>query len=141
MKILAALLVSLQLFAFDTQSAALIFEKLFHAISHKKEIKVYTDSAQYIEVIGYAKTLHFVKQSHEADIALLTQSDAAIKEISDKIIVFTTSPQLFSEHSNAVGAFFWHHGRPKILFHQKRLEKHNISLDPSFKKYLVSELP
>ena len=137
-KLCLILFFSLQLSAFDTQTASKIFEKIFTAINIDSPIKVYTVDAKYKEVIGSADSLQLVERRDLADIILVI-SKRAVPKYTQKII-FTTSPSVFEKNENAIGAFYWEHGRPKIIFLQSRLQRHNIELSSTFEKYIVKEL-
>jgi hypothetical protein len=129
----------LQLYAFDTVTASKIFDKIFTAMMTHKPITVYTSSAEYQPVITYAGSLKLVKNYRNADIVLVDKSIEVPKEY--KGIIFTTNPSVFEQNENAVGAFYWEHGRPKIYFLQSRLKSKGITLSKQFQRYVLKELP
>ena len=104
----------------------------------QKPTLVHTSDAEYQKVIVTAPSLKLTKEFKKADI-LLVNSSAEIPKGNTKII-FTTNSSVFESDENAVGAFYWEHGRPKIIFLKSRLSEKNITLSPSFHRYVVEEL-
>lgn len=102
-------------------------------------IAVYTSNKEYKKVVELAPSLILVKKPESANIVLVD----SFEEIpsGDNKIIFTTNPSVFERNDNAVGAFYWEHGRPKIIFLQSRLDVKGIRLTPSFEKYILRELP
>lgn len=133
------MLLSVHLTAFDSVTASKIFTKIFFAIFDKSPIVVYTPNPQYRHVITLAPSLQLADTHQSADILLADGFDEIPSE-SDTIL-FTTNAAVFRSHEQAVGAFYWEHGRPKIIFLQSRLELRHISLHRQFHKYIVRELP
>jgi len=138
-KILFSLILTVQVLAFDTPTAAKIFNKIFNEMSMQTPIRVYCINAKYQKVIQLAKDLKLEKNVTFADIVLVD----ALSEIpkGKHPIIFTTNLSVFRKNTHAIGAFYWEHGRPKIVFLQSRLQKHNITLSKSFQRYIVKELP
>ena len=123
--------------AFDAQTASKIFNKIFTAIFPYPTIKVYTKKKEYQEVIVLAPALTLVNNIAAADILLV---DAWSEIPNENALVFTTNPSIFKKYKHAIGAFYWEHGRPKIVFLQNRLKIHHIILSPLFQRYIVKEI-
>jgi len=130
---------SLQLLAFDTKTASKIFDKIFTAMLPKQSIIVYTPHKEYAEVIEMAPSLVLADTYTEADIILVDHlSDISPNNMQT---IFTTNPSIFKRDERAVGAFYWEHGRPKIIFLQSRLDAKRMTLSKSFNRYIVKKLP
>ena len=105
----------------------------------KKPIIVYTPNREYQDVIVYAPSLTLAGAYRDADI-LLADAYSDIPK-GYKGVVFTTNAAVFAKNSQAVGAFYWEHGRPRIYFLQRRLEANDISLSRGMQRYIVKEIP
>lgn len=138
-KLWLVLLLSVQLLAFDTTTASKIFEKIFTAMLPQKTITVYTVNREYQKVVQLAPSLLLVKK-HELANIVLVDSFNEIPE-GNQNILFTTNSSVFERNEDAVGAFFWEYGRPKIIFLQSRLDSKNLTLSKAFQRYVVRELP
>ncbi|WP_457639709.1 hypothetical protein [Persephonella sp.] len=119
------------------QVETLILSEISVSLTGKKEgIKVYlTDNMKYI--IKYSKILLPVSKCQEADIVI------AGKEIKDlecrRKLMVVTKYYLLKEYPNAVAAFYWHKGRPNIVFVYERLKNFGISISEKYIKYVDSE--
>lgn len=138
MKTLLILFLALVLSAFDSVTAVKIFDKLFMAMINKQNITVYTSSETYQDVINNSFYLHLNDDCMYADIILVDSMKEIPKECEEKLF-FTTSYLVFKEFDNAVGAFYWDRGHISIKFSKSRLDKHNIKLPDTFKKYILEK--
>lgn len=138
-KLWLSVLFSAQLLAFDTETAAKIFDKIFTAMFAQQPVAVYTVNKKYQEVVVTAHSLHLSKKPKLADIILVDSKHEVPK--GSNYIIFTTDPSVFKRNKNAVGAFYWKHGRPKIIFLQSRLNAKGITLSDTFQRYIVKEIP
>ena len=138
-KLWLSILLSAQLLAFDTATAAKIFDKIFLAMYTQKPIVVYTVSKRYQAVIEVATSLQLSKNPRLADIVLVDAKHEIPEE--GNYVIFTTDPSVFKKNESAVGAFYWEHGRPKIIFLQSRLKDKGITLSDAFQRYIVREIP
>lgn len=105
----------------------------------QQPIVVYTVSKQYQDVVVAATSLQLSKNPKLADIVLVDAKHEIPKE--GNYVIFTTDPSVFKRNENAVGAFYWEHGRPKIIFLQSRLKAKGITLSDAFQRYIVREIP
>ena len=138
MKTLLILLLASVLSAFDTITAAKIFDKIFQAMTDKQQVKVYSSNEMYKEVVISAPSLNLVSSCKEADIILIDSMKEIPKECKEKLF-FTTSNFVFKKFDNAVGAFYCDRGHISIKFSESRLDNHNVKLPNSFKKYISKE--
>ena len=138
MKTILLLSLALALSAFDSITAAKIFDKIFHAMISKENIVVYTVNDAYKEVVISAPRLHLGDRCNDADIILVDDFDEIPKGCSDKVF-FSTSYPVFKDTDNAVGAFYWERGHITIKFSKRRLLDRNITLPENFSKYIVEK--
>jgi hypothetical protein len=123
--------------AFDTETAAKIYNTIFTALDKSGSVDVYTDDEEYKTVVFQAPNLRLSETSQEASIILQTKKGTRYHH--DKII-FTTNYRILRQNSDIIGAFYWSKGRPQIIFIRPRLEKKKITLPDNFKKYIVDTL-
>jgi len=124
--------------AYDSKTAAIIYEKIFRSFSSDKEIEIFTKSEFFSEIFKYSDKLRRVDTPLKADITVVTNVDEIPENRS--IRLFATDVTLIKKSPSVIGAFYWDHGRPKIVFVGSRLKHYNIDLDPYFKKYIQDEL-
>ena len=122
-------------FAFDTKTASMIFEKIFSAIFTQDVIPIYANTKEYKEVIELSEILRY---EVDAKLVIVTHKGEIPSETNK--ILFTTDPEILQKYSNVIGAFYWEKGRPKIIFVRDRLDFFHLSIDPSFEKYMVDSL-
>lgn len=138
---LAGLLLALvtTLGAFDTVTASKIFEKIFTAMYDHVPIRVFAPDAEYRIVVTMAPSLLPASSPETSDCLLI---DAAVQiPPHNTRVIFTTDPDVFRRDARAVGAFYWEHGRPRIIFLAPRLRRNGIALAQDFQRYVVTELP
>lgn len=138
MKAIILLSFALLLSAFDNVTAAKIFDRIFHAMISKEQVKVYTGSETYQEVVSQAPSLYLTKECDEADVVLISELDEMPQRCSDKV-AFTTSYPVFKATQSVVGAFYWERGQITIRFSRSRLSRYHLSLPGSFDKYISEE--
>lgn len=135
-KLFLIALLTTTIYASDVKLASSIFNTLVTSIAHKKNASVYLYTS-INSVSKHPHQLQIVKDCSLADVVLLSSIKNIPKECSSKILFGTKYSHL--KNKNVIGAFFWQKGRPNILFYKKRLQKHHISLDKSFDKYIENE--
>jgi hypothetical protein len=123
------------LFAFDKKTASLIFEKIFSAVTKQEPIEVYAKNSDYEEVIRLSALLEFSKDAK----FVIVSHKSEIPNDPNRIL-FSTDLEILKNHKNAIGAFYWEKGRPKIVFVKDRLKRFELEIDLSFEKYLVESL-
>ncbi|SNZ06717.1 hypothetical protein SAMN06265182_0773 [Persephonella hydrogeniphila] len=99
-------------------------------------IKVYTtDNMKYI--FRYSKILLPVYECINADLIIAGERLKDNRCRGKKMIV--TRYYLLKEYKNAIAAFYWHKGRPNLIFIQERLKHYGISIPDKYKKFADSE--
>lgn len=127
------LIQSQYLFSFDIDTASKIYDKLFYAVFKKEDIKVYVNDDEYKKMVLSSQYLKLTQEIEDSDIIIITKVEE-INEIKDKI-AFSIDKDLLDQNTNIIGAFYWNKGNPEIIFIKDRLEKYNLNLLESFKKY------
>ncbi len=121
------------IYSFDIETAAKIYDKLFYAVFKKENIKVYVNDDEYKRMILSSQYLKLAEKIENSEIVIITKEEE-IKEIKDKV-AFCVEKDLLENNTNIIGAFYWNKGSPEIVFIKERLEKYNLNLLESFKKY------
>ena len=132
-KIILALLLITTVYASDDKKASRIFNLIVKEVTKKENANVYIHTGIY-SIKQYPGKIKIVKDCKEANLVILSTTKNIPKECLSKVLFGTRYSHL--KNPNVIGAFFWQKGRPNILFYQKRLDKHNIKLDPNFDKYI-----
>ena len=118
-----------------------IYAKIFRTLIPKHQtINVYVDDPQKQEAIGKIPFVHLVPTMEQAHIIILTKPKHLSPKLCDKIILTGNYYLLKTYSSCATGGFFWHKGRPTILFLQSNLNRLHIHLPRSWKKYVEESL-
>ena len=133
------LILTIELLGFDTKTASKIFTKIFSAIFSQEIIKVYTKDKEYEELIQMTKVLELTKELSLADILFINHKENLPQKKG--YTIFTTDLSIFRNNKDTIGAFYWEHNRPKIVFLEQRLNRKNIILSKEFQQYIIKELP
>lgn len=123
------------IFAFDTKTASLIFERIFSAVFSANIIPVYSKDKEYQEVINSSSILQLA-----ADANIIIVSKYKDIPINTNKIIFTTNAKILETNKYVIGAFYWERGQPKIIFVRDRLKYFNLEVDNKFNKYVVDSL-
>ena len=132
-KLIAAFLLIINVYASDDKKASGIFNLILKEITKKENPRVYIHTNIY-SIEQYPGDINIVTDCNKADIALLSTTKNLPPECNKKILFGSRYSHL--KNPNVIGSFFWQKGRPNILFYKQRLKKHNIKLNPSFDKYI-----
>ncbi|WP_456384302.1 hypothetical protein [Persephonella sp.] len=116
---------------------SLILSEISSSLIGKKDrIKVYlTDNMKYI--IKYSKIFIPVQECDRAEI-IIAGEDLETGNCRGKLMIVTRY-YLIHKYTNAVAAFYWHKGRPNIIFISERLKHFKISIPKKYNKYIDSE--
>lgn len=137
-----------QLFALERESTLKMYHGIFSALAAKQMISVYTTDQEYRKVFITSKRIFLAKNPEESDIILITnrstlQSMLKRKKVSQngkKPILFVTDYRYLKSSEDIVGAFYWRKGRSQLLFINKRLKEHNITLPVPYQNFMIDEL-
>ena len=132
-KLLLTLLIGFSLFASDTELAIKIYLSIARACTGKSEPKFYLHGD--VKTLQGTKDITAVYTCEEADIVILSTMEQLPEACQNKLL-FTSRYKIFSKTPEVIGAFFWQKGRPNIIFRRESLEKHHITLDSTFDKYI-----
>lgn len=140
---------SVYLNAIDRESTLKIYHSIFHSLSSKTPISVYTHDKEYRDVFGYSKEIFLSDNLKDTDIILITHEGAlnnillTMNEDIDNAkipMIFVTNYNLLKMSDHAVGAFYWRKGRSQLLFIKKRLDQYEITLPEEYQKFMIDEL-
>jgi len=135
--------------ALDRESTLKIYHGIFHALSSKTPISVYTNDKEYRDVFRHSKKISLSAKPEDTDIIFITHESALNKilytisenmDIPKKPIIFVTNYQFLKISDEIAGAFYWRKGRSQLLFIKKRLEQYDITLPEEYQKFMIDEL-
>lgn len=87
------------------------------------------------EIVFLSDRLIITQECEEALVLIGKSIEHFPQECKEKPF-FSISYNGFKSNENSFGAFYWRKGRPQIKFKKKALEKFNIVLPDSLKKYV-----
>ncbi len=126
------------LWALDKESTTKMYHHVFHTLTNKDTIKLYTKDREYIQAFNGYEHIGIVHNIRNADVILVTEEDELSKLVSlPKQILFATSYTLLKKNNNIVGALYWRKGRSQLVFIKDRLEKHDIVLPSAYHKFII----
>jgi len=137
------------LYALEKESTLKMYHRIFAALSPKASITVYTKDKEYRDVFRHSKRIFLSDKLEESDIVLITEGRtlsnilSSIKINTDfgkKPIIFVTNYHFLKMSNDIVGAFYWRKGRSQLLFIEKRLKEHNITLPKEYQNFMIDEL-
>jgi hypothetical protein len=131
--VILILFLARQLLASDTDLAIKIYNSIALECTQKKEPKIYLHGE--LESLYDTDVFNRTYECADADF-VITDTLKMLPQSCDGKIIFTNKYRLFMQEERILGAFFWQKGRPNIIFDKKRLERDNITLSPSFNKYI-----
>ncbi len=103
------------LWALDKESTTKMYHHVFHTLTNKDTIKLYTKDREYIQAFNGYKHIGIVNNIRNADVILVTEKDELSKLVSSpKQILFATSYQLLKKNNNIVGALYWRKGHYRL---------------------------
>ncbi|MEA3373523.1 MAG: hypothetical protein U9Q62_07520 [Campylobacterota bacterium] len=132
-KLLLTLLIGFNLFASDAELAAKIHLSIAKECTKKQNPKIYLHGD--IKELRHNSTITTTLKCEEADFVIAS----TIQNLPDSCrgkLLFATRYKVFKKHPEVFGAFFWQKGRPNIIFDALSLKEHNLTLHPSFNKYI-----
>ena len=143
------ILMSGHLYSLERKSTLKIYHSIFHALSSKENISVYTNDKEYRDVFIHSKEISLSEDPENTDIILITQ-ESMLNEILDSMsqdmnkteqpIIFVTNYKFLKISEKIIGAFYWRKGRSQLLFIKNRLERSNITLPEEYQKFMIDEL-
>ena len=138
-----------ELYALEKVSTLKVYHGIFSALHSYKQIVVYTNDKEYLNIFKYSKQIIVTNKLEESDIILVTEQET-LKNVVEKIntndgerkmpIIFATKYQLLKFSEDVVGAFYWRKGRSQLLFIRKRLDVHHIKLPTEYQNFMIDAL-
>lgn len=125
----------ISLFSFDALHVkAEILSKIAHQIVKKDIVKIYVDDDHFLGTQGLVDSVKYTS-CEDADIVFVPKKESLKNDCKNKFI-FATSYYFYQNSPDVIGAFFWQKGRPNIIIKSAMIEKLDVSLSKSFKKYI-----
>jgi len=134
-KIIFLLVTSVILSASTLKTESEIYATILHAIfPHKSTIYIWLDNPEKENVFFLMNDIKIVREKQNADILFIYKT-YNIKADNKK--VFANGYLAFKHNKKTIiGGFYWQKGRPNLVFLQKNLQKHHISLPPDLQSYI-----
>ncbi|WP_456399741.1 hypothetical protein [Persephonella sp.] len=120
----------------DEKTEAKIIEKICMIVLNKNNVFVYSPTNSNF-IFKYSNNLIHTDNCGKADIVILTKNES-VEGCRNKPI-FTTKYYLLKQNPNAIGALYWHKGRPNIIIIKERLEKFNLIPPEELLQFIESE--
>ena len=110
-----------------------LYEKVLPIIFNQTYLKVFADSDTK-DIIKNSDIFQIINSCKEADLLIGKHQKDFPTSCKEKPI-FATTYRGFKSCDNSFGAFYWRKGRPQIKFKLEVIEKFNLNLSYSLKKY------
>ena len=110
-----------------------LYEKILPTLFHNRPIKLFVDNETKI-ILKHSDIFHIVDYCDNDTVVLVGNFRSIPKGCKDNPL-FATSYRSFKDNENAFGAYYWRKGRPQLFFKESILNKFNVQLPKSLKKY------
>ena len=110
-----------------------LYEKIFSSIFQTSVIDVYVDD-ETRDIIKDSSIFHIVDYCYD-DTVVLVGNFKNEPKYCQKNLLFATNYRSFRHNNNAFGAYYWKKGRPQLIFRESVLDRFNLKLPTSLKKY------
>ncbi|WP_457640943.1 hypothetical protein [Persephonella sp.] len=120
----------------DKKTEVKIIERICMTLLDKQYVNVFV-SNDISYILKYSNRFISTNSCKQADI-IISNKALNIKECSDKPI-FVIKYYLLKKYPNAIGALYWHKGRPNIVLIKERLEMFNLFPSPELIQFIESE--
>ena len=107
-----------------------LYEKILPLIFQTDKLVVFTDSSSQ-EIFQNSKIFSVTSQCNKAIVVVGKSFENSCKNKP----IFSTSYRNFEKLDNSFGVFYWRNGTPRIGFNLEKIEKFNLFLPKSLKKY------
>ena len=109
-----------------------LYEKILPIVFKQQNLNVFVDNKVRV-FLKDSSIFNIVYNCDNADL-LIGKSILNFPSNCNNKPIFATSYKLLN-NENSFGAFYWRKGRPQIKFKLKAIEKFNLYLPQSLKKY------
>ena len=111
-----------------------LYEKVLPSIFTKLPIKVFVDK-KHRKMLQNSSKFKVVDNCNESVVLLVGKDFTKLPSECKNKPLFSTSYRSFKNDKNSFGAFYWRKGRPQIKFKNDVLDRYNLNLPASLKKY------
>jgi len=123
------------LFAKSNQYELKLYTQLLPSIFVQKPLVVFVDEETKV-LLKESKLFHIVNEcTQEVTLLIGKHFDRVSPACQDKP-QFSTTYRSFKNDLNSFGAFYWRKGRPQIRFQQEVIDRYNLRLPESLKRYI-----
>ena len=112
-----------------------LYEKVLPTIFIKTPIRVFVDK-EMEELLKHSDKFKIVHTCNKSIVILIGNNFSNLPEVCKDKPFFTTSYKSFKNDENSFGAFYWRKGRPQIRFKKHVVDRYNLKLPYSLKKYI-----
>ena len=111
-----------------------LYEKVLPSIFKQLPIKIYTDD-DIKDILKHSNKFDILSTCTDAVVVIIGKNFENISQECKNKPIFATSYRGFKNYQNSFGAFYWRKGRPQIRFKNDTLNRYNLNLPNSLKKY------
>lgn len=142
-RIFALLFTAVLLYSEETsQIQKEIYTQILTSLFPKKSvIKIWVENPRTLLVLNSIPFVHIVSKPKNADVLVIYKNSKILSPQNCNKIVLCESYKLIKKEKECItGGFFWHKGRPNIIFLEKNLHKHHLHLPKEMEQFIEDEL-
>jgi len=117
----------------DSNYELKLYEKVLPLIFNSKHINIYVDSSTK-KVFNKSLIFHTQESCTDADLIIIKKGILII-DTCKNMPMFALDYRSYKNNQNSVGVFYWRKGRPQLTLNKIAIEKFNLNLPISLKKY------
>lgn len=119
-----------------------IYTQILSALLPKRRsIKIWAQNPRTLLALQNIPFVHIVSKPQKADVLIIYKDDRILSpQICNKIVLSESYRLIKQEKECILGGFFWHKGRPNIIFLEQNLYKHHIRLPKEMEQFIEDEL-
>jgi len=110
-----------------------LYEKILPILYGTRTLKVFPDHTTQND-LQKSTILKVVPNCYDADV-LIGKRFHNLHNGCETKPIFATSYKSYKNHKTVIGAFYWRKGRPQISFKKENIQKFNLFLPDSLKRY------
>ncbi len=107
----------------------------------RRTIRVWAENPNTLMLLRSIPFVRIASQPQRADVVIIYKNQNLLTPQICNKIVLSESYKLIKNNKDCItGGFFWHKGRPNIIFLEKNLRKHHIHLPHTMEQFIEDEL-
>ena len=142
-KIISLFIFSALLFALSPQEIEKkIYTKIFHVLLPTKQtIYVWVEDKKDRSLFDTIPNVQTTDTPEKADILIVIHNEKVLTPKNCQKIILSENYRLIKKHQDCIlGGFFWHKGRPNILFLAPNLKRFHIHLPKEMEEFVEDSL-